>query len=174
MIVKEVAATLDFDWMLPNLPVERGVFNLFVDAGKKYDQPARHLLYRLWCKDAVGHPLDLTGFKDITHPAAALSRFDDVWSETSTPYTAILAGQVEVGDDGDAPLIGAGNTHILPLDFAHQVTTFRVVSGPGLVGRRASAAVGDLFMGQLWEVFQPRLPWRTHHLHSKDEEYAHA
>lgn len=145
------------------LPVERGVFNLFVDAGVKNGEPARHMLYRLWFKDAVGNPLTLTGFKDIKHLATALSTFADAWGETTTLYIKILTGHIEVGDDDSAPLVGAGVIHILPLDFGRQVTTFRV-SGPGLSGRwRAFTAFGGLFMGQLWEVFQPRLPWRTHH-----------
>ena len=55
------------------LPVERGVFNLFVDAGEVNGEPASHMLYRLWFADAVGHPLTLTGFKDIRHPAASLA-----------------------------------------------------------------------------------------------------
>ncbi|MDQ6945307.1 MAG: FAD-dependent oxidoreductase, partial [Actinomycetota bacterium] len=142
------------------LPVERGVFNLFVDAGEINAEPARHMLYRLWFKDSVGHPLTLTGFKDIRHPVAALSQFKDVWGETTTLYTKILAGHVEVGGDDAAPLVGSGIIHILPLDFAHQLTTFRV-KGPDLPGRwRAFQTFGGLFMGQLWEVFQPRLPWR--------------
>ena len=78
-------------------------------------------------------------------------------------YSKILSGYVEDGGDDDAPLVGAGIIHILPLDFAHQLTTFRV-KGPGLPGRfQAFQAFGGLFMGQLWEVFQPRLPWRRHH-----------
>jgi cholesterol oxidase len=141
------------------LPVERGIFNLFVDAGEINAEPARHMLYRLWFKDSVGHPLTLTGFKDIRHPVGALSELKDVWGETTTLYTKILGGFVEVGGDDAAPLIGAGVIHILPLDFARQLTTFRV-SGPGLAGRwGAFRAFGGLFMGQLWEVFQPRLPW---------------
>lgn len=144
------------------LAVERGVFNLFVDAGQVNEEPARHMLYRLWFRDGVGHPLTLTGFKDIKHPAAAVSRFKDVWGETTTLYTRIVAGHVEAADDEQAPLIGAGTIHILPVDFAHQLTTFRV-KGPGTSGRlRAFGAFGALFMGQLWEVFQPRLPWRGH------------
>jgi len=143
------------------LPVERGVFNLFVDAGVQNEEPARHMLYRLWFADAAGNPLTLTGFKDIKHPAAAVSRFTDAWKETTTLYTKILAGHVEVGDDDSAPLIGAGIVHILPLDFGRQLTSLRV-SGPGLAGRlKAFTAFGAMFMGQLWEVFQPRLPGRT-------------
>jgi cholesterol oxidase len=142
------------------LPVERGVFNLFVDAGEKNDEPARHMRYRLWFKDAAGHPLTLTGFKDISHPVAALSQFKDVWGETTTLYTKILAGFVDDGGDDQAVLIGSGIIHILPLDFGRQLTTFRV-TGPGMSGRwKAFQAFGGLFMGQLWEVFQPRLPWR--------------
>jgi cholesterol oxidase len=138
---------------------ERGVFNLFVDAGEINGEPARHMLYRLWFSDAVGHPLTLTGFKDIRHPAAALSQFKDVWGETTTLYTKILAGHVEAADDHAAAVIGAGIIHILPLDFARQLTTFRV-KGAALSGRwKAFQAFGALFMGQLWEVFQPRLPW---------------
>lgn len=148
------------------LPVEQGVFNLFVDAGVANGEPARHMLYRLWFRDAVGHPLTLTGFKDISHPDAAYAQFSDIWRETTTLYTKILAGHVEVGDDDKAPLISAGILYIQPLDFAHQLTTFRV-KGPGLSGRwRALCAFAGLFMGQLWEVFQPRLPRRGSPLRS--------
>ncbi|MDQ6784591.1 MAG: hypothetical protein M3063_14370 [Actinomycetota bacterium] len=154
---------VDSDALGGRRAVERGVFNLFVDAGEINREPARHMLYRLWFKDAVGHPLTLTGFKDIRHPVAALSPLKDVWGETTTLYTKVLAGYVEAGGDDDAPLIGAGIVHILPRDFARQMTTFRV-HGPGLAGRcRAFQAFGSLFMGQLWEVFQPRLPWRAGH-----------
>ena len=150
---------VDSDVLGGRLPLERGTFNLFVAAGEINDEPARHMLYRLWFTDAVGHPLTLTGFKDIRHPVAAVARFGDVWRETTTLYIKILAGHVEVGGDDDAPLIGAGILHILPLDFARQLTTFGV-KGPGMLGRlRAFQAFAALFMGQLWEVFQPRLPW---------------
>jgi cholesterol oxidase len=144
------------------LPVERGVFNLFVDAGEANGEPARHMLYRLWFTDTVGRRLTFSGFRNITHPVAASSRLQDVWGETSTLYTKVLAGYVDVGGDDEAPLIAAGILHIRPLDFAHQLTTFRV-TGPELSGRwRAFRAFGGLFIGQLWEVFQPRLRRRVH------------
>ncbi|MDQ1421660.1 MAG: hypothetical protein QOJ52_3622 [Acidimicrobiaceae bacterium] len=157
--VTPVVGYVESDVLGGRLAVERGVFNLFVDAGEINGEPARHMLYRLWFSDAVGHPLTLTGFKDIRHPAAALSQFKDVWGETTTLYTKILAGHVEAADDYAAAVIGAGIIHILPLDFARQLTTFRV-KGAALSGRwKAFQAFGALFMGQLWEVFQPRLPW---------------
>ncbi len=160
--VARAAGYVHSDVLGGRLPVERGVFNLFVDSGEANGKPSRHMLYRLWFTDAVGHPLTLTGYKDIRHPAAAYSRFADVWGETTTLYTRLLAGFVEVGGDDAAPLIGAGIIRIPPLAFAHQLTTLRV-TGPGLSGRwRALRAFGSLFLGQLWEVFQPRLPWRAH------------
>lgn len=159
MHVAPAVGYVESDSLGGRLPVERGVFNLFVDAGEINEKPARHMRYRLWFNDAVGHPLTLTGFKDIRHPVPAFSKFMDVWGETTTLYTKILTGHVEEGGDDDAPLVGAGIIHILPVDFARQLTTFRV-KGPGLAGRaRAFGAFGSMFMGQLWEVFQPRLPF---------------
>lgn len=160
--VAPAAGYVQSDILGGRLPVERGVFNLFVDAGEVNGEPARHMYYRLWFQDSVGHPLTLTGFKDIKHPVAATSKLTEVWGETTTLYTKILAGYVEAEGEDAAPLVGAGIVHILPRDFARQLTTFRV-AGPGLVGRwRAFQAFGTLFVGQVWEVFQPRLPWRSH------------
>jgi len=139
-------------------PVERGEFNLFVDAGEANGEPARHMRYRLWFRDAVGHPLTLSGFKDLVHPAHAESRPTDVWRETTTLYIHLSSGFDDgEGRDGDgAGLVGAGILHILPLDFARQLTTFRV-AGPGVLARfEALGAFGALFAGQLWEVFRPR------------------
>ena len=124
------------------LPVQSGLFNLFVTDGPG----KRRMLYRLFFADSVGHPLTLTGFKDI-HGGSPM----DVWPETSTLYTTILRGHVE--DGGEGALVGSGMLRILPQDFARQLTTFRV-SGPGLRGR--GAALGEflqLFLGQLWTVF---------------------
>jgi cholesterol oxidase len=161
--VADAAGYVHSDVFGGRFPVERGVFNLFVDAGEANDEPARHMLYRLWFTDAAGHPLTLTGVKDIKHPVAVHSQFADVWGGTTTLYTKILAGHVEAGGDDEAPPIAAGILHIRPLDFAHQLTTFRV-TGPGLPGRwRALRAFGSFFFGQLWEVFEPRLPRRARH-----------
>lgn len=147
-------------------PIERGEFNLFVDAGKPNGGPERHMRYRLWFRDAVGHPLTLSGFKDIDHPATTESRPADVWRETTTLYVRVSSGFVhgdalsdedgEVGDGADAGLVGAGILHLTPLDFARQLSTFRV-DGPGIRGRcGALGAFARLFIGQLWDVFRPR------------------
>lgn len=126
------------------LPVTEGLFNLFVTESPH----ARRMLYRLHFNDSVGRPLTLSGFKDIK-PGGV----NEVWPETSTLYTTILRGSVEEGQDARAPLVGRGILHILPLDFARQLTTFRVSGGTAAGELGALARFGDLFAGQLWEVF---------------------
>lgn len=133
------------------LPVTDGVFNLFVTESPH----ARRMLYRLHFPDGVGRPLTLSGFKDIKPGAVT-----EVWPETSTLYTTVLRGRVEEGQDAEAPLVGRGILHIRPLDFARQLTTFRVRGGTALGDLRALARFGDLFAGQLWEVFAARASGR--------------
>ncbi|HWG74829.1 MAG TPA: hypothetical protein VG184_12320 [Acidimicrobiales bacterium] len=141
------------------LPVEAGVFDLFVDEGPSGPQSGgqgggtRHMLYRLYFSDSTGRPLTLAGYKDV-RPGPLLR----VWPETSTLYTRILAGHVPVDDGGQAStdgVVGSGILRIRPLDFAWQLTTFRV-RGPSRLGElRAFDAFGRLFLGELWQVFDP-------------------
>jgi cholesterol oxidase len=128
------------------LRLERGWFNLFVADGPAHKQ----MLYRLFFFDAVGRPLTLVGYKDVRHgPVTA------VWPETSTLYTTILDGHVEQTDVEPEPApIAAGVLRIKPLDFAWQLTTFRV-HGPAGGRTAALAAFGDLFANELWQVFRP-------------------
>lgn len=129
------------------LTVERGLFNLFVTEARG----ARRMLYRLYFANAQDEPLTLSGFKDI-HGGS----LTQVWPETSTLYTSLLNGHVDDSVEDAAAVVGRGILHILPLDFARQLTTFRV-GGEGFLGRmRAFAAFGQLFFGQLWEVFSKR------------------
>jgi cholesterol oxidase len=77
----------------------------------------------------------------------------------------VLSGHVPV-DDGAAAtsgdpagategLVGSGILLIRPLDFAWQLTTFRV-HGPTPMGDlKAFDAFGRLFIGELWQVFDP-------------------
>ena len=98
------------------LPSSGGV-QPFVDAGEVNGEPVPHMLYRLWFTDAVGHPLTLTGFKNIHHPVDALSRFSDVWSEPTTLYTTILPATSRAEEDHAAAVIGRP-IHIRPFAAA--------------------------------------------------------
>lgn len=131
------------------MAVERGDFNLFVaDAG-----PGRtHMYYRLYVTDPTGHPLTMSGYKDV-HDDAGF----DVWTDTSTLYIRLLHGHVPVADDAGAELVASGILRILVPDFARQLTTFRAHGGAGPGDRaRALAAFGRSFLGDLWDVFGGR------------------
>lgn len=126
------------------LPVERGVFNLFVD-----DEPGRkRMLYRLFFRDGVGHPLTLTGFKLVRERPGA-----HVWRDTSTLYTRVLRGHVEEGDESGADFVASGILRLRPWDFARQLATFRA-GAPSPAARVAAVGRFDaLFLGQLWQVY---------------------
>ena len=124
-------------------PVEGGHFNLFVD--QNGDRNHKRMHYRLHFEDGAGHPLTLVGYKEVRDDPGF-----DVWSDTSTLYTRILAGHVSPEEQAEAAVIATAILHILPRDFARQMTTFRVRPA-----RRvdALARFGALFAGELWETY---------------------
>ena len=126
------------------LPVERGAFNLFVE-----DEPGRkRMLYRLFFRDGVGHPLTLTGFKVVRERSGG-----HIWRDTSTLYVRVLRGHVGEGDEPGAEVVASGILRLRPWDFARQLTTFRAAA-PSLAGRIAAIGRFDaLFLGQLWQVY---------------------
>jgi cholesterol oxidase len=131
------------------LPVQRGWFNLFVDVAPG----VKHMRYRLWFADGVGHPLTLTGFKVVTDDAGF-----DVWTDTTTLFTRVLQGHVPEAGDDSAPEVAAGILRIRARDFAKQLTTFRA-GGPGLGAEVAGLLrFGAIFVRQLAEAYLGRRP----------------
>ena len=130
------------------LPVIEGWFNLFVD---QEEPGVKHMLYRLWFYDGVGHPLTMTGYKLVANDAGF-----DVWKDTTTLFTRVLRGHVAEGGDDSAEIVGSGIIIIRMRDFAKQLTTFRS-SGPGL-GAQLGALVkfGVIFAQQLAQVYLRR------------------
>lgn len=133
------------------LPVERGVFNLFVDdTGAGARAGRKRMLYRLFFRDGIGHPLTLVGFKVVRE-----DRGFRVWRDTTTLYTRVVRGHVGAGDEPGAETVASGVLRILPQDFLRQLATFRA-SGPTLAGRiRAIGRFDALFVGALWQVYGP-------------------
>ena len=127
-------------------PVETGRFNLFVN--EDGDRRDKRMLYRLHFTDAEEHPLTMTGFKVVRDDPGV----DNVWKDTSTLYTRLLAGHVDPDGDEAAETLAAGILHIEPMDFAKQLTTFDTEPN-GRVD--AVARFGALFAGNLWEVYGP-------------------
>jgi hypothetical protein len=135
---------IEADALGGRLPVERGVFNLFVDT----EPGVKRMLYRLFFHDGVGHPLTLTGYKLVRDDAGF-----DVWRDTTTLFTRVLRGHVEAGEDDGAELVASGVLRIRARDFAKQLTTFRA-GGPGAVARLgALGRFGWIFLGQLAEAY---------------------
>jgi hypothetical protein len=125
------------------LPVEHGVFNLFVDT----EPGVKHMLYRLFFRDGVGHPLTMSGFKLVRDDAGF-----DVWRDTTTLFTRVYRGHVSAAEEESAELVASGVLRIRMRDFAKQLTTFR--GGPGPVaGLGAIARFGIIFMRQLFEAY---------------------
>ncbi len=145
------AGYVDCDALGGKLPVKQGWFNLFVDADE--DGEERKLMkYRLWIEDGEGHPITFNGFKEVKDDPGF-----DVWSDTTTLFTHILAGHVapgpadEVGDAGEE-IAATGILHVLPADFAVQMTTFRVDPAHRV---DALGRFSALFLGALAETFKP-------------------
>lgn len=146
----EAAATgyVDCDALGGRLPVEAGVFNLFVGAG---EAGGRRMRYRLPFRDGAGHPLTLSGFKVIEDDPGG-----DLWDDTTTLFTTVLAGHPAREEEASAGQVAVGLIRIHMLDFLRQLTTFRA-TGPDTGAEVAAlSSFGRLFLGELWEVYGRR------------------
>lgn len=133
------------------LAVDSAVFNLFVEAPTtEGGPPQRRMLYRLFFADGEGRPLTMTGFKVIRDDPGL-----DVWPDTTTLYVRVLSGHVGPDEEAGAEVVAAGRIHIYLLDFARQLTTFRVRGGSAGDRARALSAFGRLFAGSLWDTYAP-------------------
>jgi cholesterol oxidase len=129
--------------------VERGWFNLFVDAD---DPRMSHMLYQLQFTDGLGDPRTLSGFKEVKDDPGF-----DVWEDTSTLFTSLLPGHVAPGEQAAGDVTAAGILRIKPLDFAKQMTTFRT-AGPNRSARtQGLMAFNKLFLGKLWDLYASKV-----------------
>ena len=125
------------------MAVEKGIFNLFVDTD---DPDLVRMKYRLFFAGPDGRPLTLTGFKDVKDDPGF-----DVWTDTSTLYTRILAGHVDAEGEAGAEVVASGILNIYLMDFMKQLTTFRV---DGDDRAKALNDFGGLFLGKLWDLYK--------------------
>ena len=130
------------------LPVEEGFFNLLVDHG---DPGRKRMLYRLYFRYGVGHPLTLVGFKFVGAGSGVR-----VWRDTTPLYTRVVRGHTEEGDDPGSETVASGILRLRPPGFLKQLATFRA---DGDSPRARAAAIGRfdaLFLGGLWQVYGRR------------------
>jgi cholesterol oxidase len=138
-----ITGHVECDALGGRLQVQRGFFNLFLEAREHGER--KLMKYRLFLQDGEGHPITLRGYKDVENDPGL-----DLWADTSTLFTKLLAGHVEPADDDEAEVIAAGILHVRPADFAVQMTTLRVHPAHRVdaIGR-----FGVLFAGDLWEIY---------------------
>jgi cholesterol oxidase len=124
------------------LSVENGTFNLFVEDPANVE--TRNMVYRMAMRTEEGLVYYLHGYK-IVRPNSPL----DIWHDTSTLYIT-----VHQGADENAPVFGAGILHILPADFARQMTTMKVTNAPNVEARlRGTVRFGESFAGVLYRTY---------------------
>jgi predicted acylesterase/phospholipase RssA len=129
--------------------VESGIFNLFTDQGDPRD---KKMLYRLFFTDRDGHRLTLAGHKDVRDDPGR-----DVYADTTTLFTQILAGHVEPDGDEQAQVVATGIIRIHLLDFLHELTTFRTDGRSAPERVSGLGRFGEFFLGSLWDVYASRV-----------------
>lgn len=130
-------------------PVESGVFNLLVDTASLNE---KRMKYRLFFSDGDGKPLTMSGFKRVQDNVGL-----DVWHDTTTLYTNILAGHVSAEAEANATIVATGIIHIYVADFLKELTTIRSDAPTAALRACAIDEFGKLFMGSLWQVYGPSL-----------------
>jgi cholesterol oxidase len=124
------------------LRVQSGEFHLFeIDP----NNVETHLMrYNMLLTDEADRNWFLAGFKVVHNDGVTT-----IWHDTSTLYFMIFDG-----DSGDGALRGKGILHILPSDFAHQLTTLRATNAPSAIaGLEAEARFGRFFAGILFDTY---------------------
>lgn len=124
------------------LTVRDGVFQLFVQDPTNVD--TRNMNYRMTMTADDGRSWFFTGFK-VVHPNPVW----DIWHDTSTLYITVYDGA-----DDTAPVAGKGVLHILPADFAKQMTTLEVTNAANPVDALTQMArFGHFFAGVLFDIY---------------------
>jgi len=124
------------------LSVEDGVFNLFVVDPTNVE--TRNMVYRMKMRSEEGKVYYFHGYK-VVRPNSVL----DIWPNTSTLYITVYEGANET-----APVLGTGILHILPADFAKQVTTMKVTNAPNAEERLGGLLrFGEFFAGVLYQTY---------------------
>jgi hypothetical protein len=141
----KVTGWIECDALGGRLAIERGVFSPFV---ANHDPQRTLMLYRLWFRDSVGHPLTLAGFKSL--PGGAATR---VWRDTTVLFVRVLSGHGESA----AEVVASGIIRVRLADFLGTLASFRGRADTLRAKVEAIARYGAFFTEQLWRLYAPRV-----------------
>jgi predicted patatin/cPLA2 family phospholipase len=131
------------------LPVSRGTFNIFVDAG---DPARKKVLYRILFDDAEGKTLTLSGFKELNDDPGM-----DFLNDTSTIFAKLYSGAVTHDEEAASEVVAAGILRVSMIAFLKHLLTFHA-EGPTLADRTSALTrFGLFYFGRLWDVYARRL-----------------
>jgi len=137
-----MVGTLDAPALSPDpLTVTRGDFHLFIDDPDKVGQ--RLMTYDMKLTASDGQTFYFNGFKE-THSDTGLN----IWGDTSTLYITLRKGA-----DKDGPVVGKGILHILPSDFAKQMTTMKITNATESQRLEGLAKFGGFFGKTIFNTY---------------------
>jgi choline dehydrogenase-like flavoprotein len=123
------------------MPVLEGQFHLFVTDPENVE--TRLMRYRMRLAAVGGKYLYFDGFKVVRDDGALR-----IWHDTSTLFTTLAT------DPEFQHVVAKGILHILPADFAHQLTTIRATNASNEAQRlEAEGQFGRFFAGTLFETY---------------------
>jgi cholesterol oxidase len=137
-----MVGTLDAPALSPDpLTVTGGDFHLFIDDPDKVGQ--RLMTYGMKLTASDGQTFYFDGFKE-THSNTGLN----IWGDTSTLYITLRKGS-----DKSGPVIGKGILHILPADFAKQMTTMKITNATESQRLEGMAKFGGFFGKTIFDTY---------------------
>lgn len=124
------------------ITVTNGEFLLFISREDKVE--TRNMVYRMILNTEEGKKYLFVGAKWIQNDGLT-----NIWRDTSTLFTTIYEGETE-----NSPVLGKGILHILPEDFAKQMTTMKVIYAKSLIDTiQGLIKFGSFFAGALYDVY---------------------
>ena len=136
----ELTGSIDFAPLGMGIPASVGVFNLFKPSG---DPDMTYMVYELGFQHG-GRDYYLAGHKEVKDDKGF-----DLWSDTTTLYTALHEGR-----DKSGKVIGAGVLSLGVKQLADLVSTIDVPNASS-AGEKLAAIekFGRFFVGELWDSY---------------------
>jgi cholesterol oxidase len=154
-----IIGTVNAPALSPKPMLARGIFHLFIPDPDHVE--TRLMTYQMHLTAEDGAIYHFSGFKSIHEEKFGL----EMWPQTSTLYVTLRR------DSDTGAVLGKGIMHILPDDFAKQMTTLEVTNAKNPAERlEATARFGKFFGDTLFQtyggvfaratVFDPKAPPR--------------